>query len=207
MAGRGDGILIVNAVSVTKEQSPTGYSVELYGEAGLGHDWALVVAPSMSTRVQSLEPDWSVDEVLVGLRRKIFQGDSLAFSYQISSFSMPPTLKGQPREIGLETRIALGKSFGNWGWVNGEIAGRNCSAGQGVRYDATAGFKLSKGDKVIIKVFGDGNGCSAPLTRSQITYVSQPFRKVELEIGWRGTLGKEKEGTDQGLVMGLWRSF
>jgi hypothetical protein len=45
------------------------------------------------------------------------------------------------------------------------------------------------------------------LTRSQISYVSQPFRKVELEIGWRGTLGEEKNSTDQGLVMGLWRSF
>ena len=207
VAARGDGTLIVNAVSVTKEQSPTGYSVELYGEAGLGHDWALVVAPSMSTQVQSLDPEWSVDEILVGLRRKIFQGNSWAVSYQISSFSMPPTLTGQSRETGIETRFALGKSFGNWGWLNGEIAGRNCSAGQGVRFDATGGVKLPKGDKVILKVFGDGNGCSAPLTRSQISYVSQPFRKVELEIGWRGTLGKEKEGADQGLVMGLWRSF
>jgi hypothetical protein len=207
VAGRGDGTLIVNAVSISKEQNPTGYSVELYGEAGLGHDWALVVAPSMSTRVQSLEPDWSVDEVLVGLRRRIFQGDSLAFSYQFSSFSIPPMQAGQSREAGFETRIAMGKSFGNWGWLNGEIAGRNCGSGQGVRFDATAGIKLSKGDKVIMKVFGDGDGCSAPLARSQVSYVSQPFRKIELEIGWRGTLGEEKNKTDQGLVMGLWRSF
>jgi hypothetical protein len=207
VASRGDGILIVNAVSVTKEQSPTGYSIELYGEAGLGYNWALVLAPSMSTRVQSLEADWSLDEVMIGLRRKVFQSDGLALSYQISSFSMPPTLRDQPREIGIETRVALGKSLGNWGWLNGEIAGRNCGAGQGVRYDATAGFKLPKGDKVIMKVFGDGNGCSAPLTRSQISYVSRPFRTIELEIGWRTTLGEDKSNTDQGLVLGLWRPF
>ncbi|GIU66034.1 hypothetical protein [Candidatus Phycosocius spiralis] len=204
---RGDGAVIINAVSLNKDQTPRGYSLELYGEVGLGHELALVGAPSISQGVQAVSSQWSVDEVLVGLRRNFYRGHSFALSYQISTFTIPTSVGSKTSEIGIETRFALGKNLGHWGWLNGEVAGRTCGISRGIRYDATGGVKLPKGDMLIVKIFGDGNGCALPLTRSQMSYVSPLFGATRLEIGWRTSLGEEKINTDQGLILGLWRVF
>ena len=74
------GVLIANLVEVKNDQAQSGASIEFYGEYGLKRGWAVVVAPSLSSAVQSPNESWVLDEVQVGARRKVFVGDSFLLS-------------------------------------------------------------------------------------------------------------------------------
>ncbi len=106
------GVLIANLVEVRTDQSQSGASFELYGEYGLRRGWALVAAPSLSEAVQSSSKEWVLDEVLVAARRKVYLGESFSISTQIGGFSIPGARDQNDRAYGVETRLALGKSFG-----------------------------------------------------------------------------------------------
>jgi hypothetical protein len=58
-------VLIANLVEVKTAQAQAGTSVEFYGEYGLKQGWAIVVAPSLSSAVQSTRESWVLDEVQV----------------------------------------------------------------------------------------------------------------------------------------------
>ncbi|CAN1560317.1 hypothetical protein MCEMIH15_02617 [Caulobacteraceae bacterium] len=154
-------MLIANLVEVKTDQAVSGASIEFYGEYGLKRGWAIVVAPSLSSSVQSPNEAWVLDEVQVGARRKVYVGKTIAISTQVSGFSIPKTQNQSERAYGIETRVAAGKSFGEKGWVNIEAASRTCGeSGIGSRFDATLGLNMSKNQRIIVKAFGDGNGCT-----------------------------------------------
>jgi hypothetical protein len=202
------GIAIANLVQVKTDQGPPGASLEFYGEYGVKRGWALVVAPSFSKAVQSQSPDWVADEVLIGARRKLMIGQTLAISSQISAFSIPSSDQQAERAYGMETRFALGKSLGKKAWLNLETASRSCSdRGIGSRFDATFGLKLEKDQRLILKAFGDGNGCAEPIIRAQMSYVRPISEKLSIEVGWRQTVSEKSALSDRGVVIGLWRRF
>ncbi len=203
-----NGVIIANLVEVTRDQGPAGASFELYSEYGLNRGWALVVAPSISRAVQSQSTEWKVDEVLIGTRRKLLVTNTLAVSSQISGFSIPSAGRDANRAYGMETRLAVGKSFGQKAWVNFEAASRSCSdAGFGGRFDATFGLKMDKDQRIILKAFGDGNGCTKPIVRAQISYVRPISEKLSIEVGWRQAVSQESTFADRGIVIGLWQRF
>lgn len=202
------GVLIANLVEVRTDQTQSGASFELYGEYGLKRGWALVAAPSLSTAVQSSSKEWVLDEVLFAARRKLFLGRSLALSTQIGGFSIPGRRDQSDRAYGVEARFSLGKSFGETGWVNVEGASRSCGAGGiGARFDATLGLKMSNDQRLIVKAFGDGNGCTKAIIRAQVSYVRPFSEKLAVEFGWRQSLEQESASSDRGFVVGLWQKF
>jgi hypothetical protein len=202
------GVLIANLVEVKTDQVQSGTSFEFYGEYGLKRGWAVVVAPSLSSAVQSPNKSWVLDEMQVGARRKIYVGKSVAISTQISGFSIPQAKNQNERAFGVETRVAVGKSFREKGWVNIEAASRTCGeTGIGSRFDATLGLNMSKKQRVIVKAFGDGNGCTKAIVRAQLSYVQPITDKLALEFGWRQSLDQSATSADRGLVVGLWQKF
>lgn len=202
------GVLIANIVEVKTDQAQAGTSFEFYGEYGLKRGWAVIVAPSLSSAVQSPNESWVLDEVQVGARRKIYVGKTIAVSTQISGFSIPQAKNQNERAFGVETRVAVGKSFGEKGWVNIEAASRTCGeTGIGSRFDATLGLNMSKNQRVIVKAFGDGNGCTKAIVRAQLSYVQPITDKLALEFGWRQSLDQSATSADRGLVVGLWQKF
>ncbi len=202
------GVLIANLVEVKTDHTQAGTSFEFYGEYGLKRGWAVVVAPSLSSAVQSPNDSWVVDEVQVGARRKIYVGKTIAISTQISGFSIPQAKNQNERAYGVETRVAAGKSFGEKGWVNIEAASRTCGeTGIGSRFDATLGLNVSKKQRVIVKAFGDGNGCTKAIVRAQISYVRPISNTLALEFGRRQSLDQSAVSADRGLVVGLWQKF
>ncbi len=203
-----EGVLIANLVEVRTDQTQSGTSFELYGEYGLKGGWALVAAPSLSSAVQSASKEWVLDEVLFAVRRKLFVGKTLALSTQIGGFSVPGVRNNNDRAYGVEARLALGKSFGESGWVNVEAASRSCGAGGiGARFDATLGLKMANDQRLIVKAFGDGNGCTKPIVRAQVSYVRPISQKLAVEIGWRQSVDQESAFADRGFVVGLWQKF
>ena len=202
------GVLIANLVEVKTDQAVSGASIEFYGEYGLKRGWAIVVAPSLSSSVQSPNEAWVLDEVQVGARRKVYVGKTIAISTQVSGFSIPKTQNQSERAYGIETRVAAGKSFGEKGWVNIEAASRTCGeSGIGSRFDATLGLNMSKNQRIIVKAFGDGNGCTKAIVRAQLSYVRPISDTLALEFGWRQSLDQSAVSADRGLVVGLWQKF
>lgn len=202
------GVLIANLVEIKTDQAQPGTSFELYGEYGLKRGWALVAAPSLSQAVQSPSKEWVLDEVMVAARRKLYVSESVAISTQIGGFSIPNSGEQRDRAYGVETRIAIGKSFGDKAWLNVEAASRSCGeAGVGGRFDATLGLNMAKNQKFIVKAFGDGNGCTKAIVRTQISYVRPLSTKLALELGWRQTLSQDSTRADRGFVVGLWQKF
>ena len=202
------GVLIANLVEVKTDQAQSGASFEFYGEYGLKGGWAVVVAPSLSSAVQSPNESGVLDEVQVGARRKVSVGKTIAISTQISGFSIPQAKNQSERAFGIETRVATGKSFGEKGWVNIEAASRTCGeTGIGSRFDATLGLNMSKNQRIILKAFGDGNGCTKAIVRAQLSYVRPISNTLALEFGWRQSLDQSATSADNGLVVGVWQKF
>ncbi len=202
------GVLIANLVEVKTDQAQSGASFEFYGEYGLKRGLAVVVAPSLSSAIQSPNKSWVLDEVQLGARRKIYVGKTIAISTQISGFSIPQTQNQSERAYGVETRIAVGKSFEEKGWVNIEAASRTCGeTGIGSRFDATFGLNIAKNQRLILKAFGDGTGCTKAIVRAQISYVRPISDTLALEFGWRQAVDQNSASADRGLVIGLWQKF
>ena len=202
------GVLIANLVEVKTDQAPPGASFELYAEYGLKRGWAVVAAPSLSQAVQSSSSNWVFDEVLIAARRKVYEGKSVAISTQIGGFSIPSARAQSDRAFGVETRVAVGKSFGEMGWLNVEAASRSCGEGGfGSRFDATFGLTMSKNQKLIVKAFGDGNGCTKAIVRAQISYVRPLSDTLALELGWRQALSQDSPSADRGFLLGFWQKF
>lgn len=202
------GLLIANLVEVSSDLTPSGTSFEVYGEYGLTRGWALVVSPSWSEAIQSPSTDWVLDEVQIGARRQIYLGQTLAVSAQIGGFSVPTPRDESGRSYGVETRFAIGKSLGERAWANFEAASRSCDqGGVGTRFDATLGLKMAKEQKAMVKIFGDGNGCTKAIIRAQIGYVRPITQNLAVEFGWRQRLDQNEVSADRGIVVGLWHKF
>ena len=205
---RDRGVLIANAVQVSVDDRDPGLSVEFYGEYGLGHGWAAVLAPSASRGVRAAGIDWASDEVLVGLRKQIWSGPDRAISVQIGAFSPPSTRLANRRDQGTEVRLSFGRNVTRKTWIDGEIATRTCDGGrQGTRFDAAAGIKLAADRQVILKAFGDGDGCSKEILRAQISYLRPISKRLSLELGWRQTLSSPDNRAERGFVVGVWHAF
>jgi hypothetical protein len=196
----------VNVIlSTSISQTPVAdhaLTTDLYYERGLGHGFALVLAPSVSDQNNV----FSRNEAQVSLRRSLYQNDGWAVSTQLGAFVWKEEA-ARAASSGAEVRLAVGKSFGNGGWANVETAVRGCGGVNGLRWEGTVGHKVRRHDHAIVKVFGDSEGCTANITRVQASYVYGLSSRVGVEMGWRETLPNRGRWNERGAVIGLWLTF
>jgi hypothetical protein len=177
-------------------------TTDLYYERGLGKGWALIFSPSLSSH----DNIFARNEAELGLRRSLYEKGPWALSTQISAFVWKER-KDAEVSTGTEVRLALGRSFGDGGWVDVETGLRGCGGQNGLRFEGTLGHKVRQNDKAILKVFGDSEGCAANITRVQASYVYGLTENIGIELGWRETLPNAGNWMERGAVVGLWLKF
>jgi outer membrane protein assembly factor BamB len=159
-------------VSASVSQTPAAdaaITTDLYYERGLGKGWALVLSPSVSDQ----DNIYARNEAQVSLRRSLYEKDGWALSAQAGAYIWKETASSETSS-GVELRLAAGKAFGQGGWADFETAARQCGGNTSVRWEATLGHQVRRLDRAMIKVFGDGEGCAANITRLQ-TAMSTAF--------------------------------
>ena len=192
-------------ISSSVSQTPVAQSAittDLYYERGLGRGWALVLAPSISNQ----DNVFARNEAQISLRRALYENYGWAVSTQVGAYVWKEG-ETQAASSGAEVRLAVGKSFGDGGWANVEAAVRGCGGVNGLRWEGTLGHKVRTYDRVIVKVFGDSEGCAANITRVQASYVYGFNSRFGLELGWRETLPNDGNWNERGAVIGLWANF
>jgi hypothetical protein len=177
-------------------------TTDIYYERGFGRGWALVLAPSFSDESNY----FARNEAQVSIRRELYADHGWALSAQVGAYIWKETAT-QEASNGVEYRLAAGKSFGDGGWVNVETATRQCAGAGSLRWEATVGHKVRNFDRAILKVFGDGEGCAANISRVQASYVYGFNPNVGVELGWRETLPNPGNWNESGAVIGLWLAF
>lgn len=196
----------INAIlSTTVSETPAddhAVTTDLYYEYGMGGGWTLVVAPSVSDQANV----YARNEVQASIRRAFYQKNGWAISGQAGVYAWKEGAT-QVAANGTELRLALGKSFGDGGWINAETALRRCGGVDSMRWEGTVGHKVRSNDRAILKVFGDGEGCAASITRVQASYVYSITPRFGLELGWRQTLPNVGNWNERGAVIGLWTTF
>lgn len=196
----------VNAiVSTSISQTPVdprATTTDLYYERGLGGGWALVLAPSFSDQ----DNVFARNEAQISIRRKLYEADGWALSAQAGAYIWKESAEAEA-STGTEYRLALGRSFGSGGWVNVEAASRQCGGNAGPRWEGAIGHRVRQYDRAIVKVFGDGEGCAANISRVQASYVYGFNDKIGIELGWRETLPNVGNWNEKGVVLGLWLTF
>jgi hypothetical protein len=194
-------IIVSTSISETPA-ADAALTTDLYYERGLGRNWALVLAPSLSDQ----DNIFARNEAQISLRRSLYQNYGWAVSAQVGAYIWKES-ETLAASSGAEVRLAVGKSFGDGGWANVEAAIRGCGGVNGLRWEGTLGHKVRRFDRAIIKVFGDSEGCAANITRVQASYVYGFTPKLGLELGWRQTLPNAGNWNERGAVIGLWVAF
>lgn len=194
-------VIVSTSISETPV-APQATTTDVYYERGLGRGWALVLSPSLSDR----DNVYARNEAQISIRRALYEQDGWALSAQAGAYIWK---EGATQEAsqGIEYRVALGKALGKLGWLNGEVASRQCNGSPSVRWEATAGYNVRRHDRAIIKVFGDGEGCAASISRVQASYVYGLTENIGIELGWRETLPNPGNWNERGGVIGLWFKF
>jgi hypothetical protein len=192
-------------VSTSISQTPfaeRALTTDIYYERGLGRGWALVLSPSFSDQ----DNVFARNEAQVSLRRALYKDYGWAVSAQLGAYAWKEEETSESSHGG-EARIAIGRSFGDGGWANVEAAVRGCGGNNGLRWEGTLGHKVRRHDRAIIKLFGDGEGCAASITRLQASYVYGLTPYFGIELGWRETLPNAANWNERGGVIGLWVAF
>lgn len=194
--------LIVSTSISETPAAQAAITTDLYYERGLGRDWALVLAPSISDQ----DNVFARNEAQISLRRALYTNYGWAVSTQVGAYIWREE-ETDTSSRGAEVRIAVGKSFGDGGWANVEAAVRGCGGINGLRWEGTVGHKVRRYDRAIVKIFGDSEGCAANITRVQASYVYGFNSRFGLELGWRETLPNIGNWNERGAVVGLWAAF
>jgi hypothetical protein len=194
-------IILSSSISQTPV-ADKAVTTDLYYERGIGRGWALVLAPSVSDQSNV----FARNEAQISIRRALYEQDGWALSAQVGAYMWKEEAT-QASSTGVEYRLAAGKSFGDGGWVNVEAATRQCGGAGSLRWEGTVGYKVRRYDRAILKVFGDGEGCAANISRVQASYVYGIAENVGIELGWRETLPNRGNWNERGGVVGLWLTF
>jgi hypothetical protein len=192
-------------VSSSVSQTPVdarAVTTDLYYERGLGSGWALVFSPSVSDQANV----FARNEAQLSLRRRLYEGNGWALSAQIGAYTWKEAADLEAAS-GIEYRLAVGRAFGNGGWADFETASRQCEGKANLRWEGTLGHRVRQYDRALIKVFGDGEGCAASISRVQASYVYGFNENIGVELGWRETLPNAGNWNERGGIVGLWLKF
>jgi hypothetical protein len=199
---KGRGVVIISAAISQTPLDDRASTTDLYYERGLGGGWTFVLTPSVSDQAKVV----ARNEAQVSLRKALYGKNGWAVSVQGGAYVWH---EGADRSVssGTEARLGIGKSIGQGGWANVEAALRQCQSQNSVRWEATLGQTVRRVDRAIIKVFGDSEGCTGNISRTQISYVYGLNDRLGLELGWRETLPNDLNWDERGAIIGIWIAF
>lgn len=175
------------------------YESSTYWEEPVGDDAAWVVAPWVEQN-QTLPEGWRA-EALIGFKQTLLEYGRSVLAVQGAGVwvSEPASACDQG---GGELRLLGGRSFGETGFVNLEVAERALSGGcRGQRFDLTLGYRPTENWMSLAQVFVDQPVDGADTLRGQVSLVHFNRRGRGLQIGLRARLDGESEAA---LVLGFW---
>lgn len=199
---KGRGVIIISSALSQTPFDDRALTTDLYYERGLGGGWTFVLAPSVSDQANVI----ARNEAQVSLRKALYEQNGWAISLQGGAYVWREGVDENVSSGG-EARLGVGKSFGKGGWLNVETALRQCQGEDSLRWEGTLGHAVRRFDRAILKAFGDSEGCSANITRAQISYIYGFNAKFGLELGWRETLPNALNWDERGAIIGLWVAF
>jgi hypothetical protein len=170
-----------------------------YWEAPVSDTASVVIAP-WTESAGDLESGWR-GEAVVGLKRAVFRDDEAVMALQASAFwrSDPP---GDCGEGGLEARWLGGRSFGESGFVNLELAARvldeGCPAG---RLNFSVGYRPAENWLAMGEIYYDAPREGDESLKMQLSLVRFGADGRGIQIGLRARLDG---GAETALVLGMW---
>lgn len=170
-----------------------------YWEAPVAPSTSVVIAP-WSESSADLESGWR-GEAVVGVKRAIFRDDETVMALQGGAFwrSDPP---GDCGEGGVEARWLGGRSFGETGFANMEVAGRvldeGCPAG---RVSLSLGYRPAENWLAMGEIFYDAPREGDESLKLQVSLVRFGDDGRGIQVGLRTRLDGSAETA---LVLGVW---
>lgn len=177
-------------------------AIEFYAEQGLIDGVALVIVAGMHGQ----DGLATGDERLTALRFDLPLLEGWNSSTQIG-WVEGPMRDAEGDFTAIESRFAIGRGWNNGVWIDGSYAVRECEGTVSARWDAAVGYRLSNGDRVIGKMFGEDAVCGLARDRAQVSYVRNLGSGLGLEFGWRETISSRDGWDSHGVVIGIWRRF
>lgn len=175
------------------------YETSTYWEEPLGENAALVVSP-WAEQNQTSPEGWRA-QAFVGLKHTLLESGRNVVALQGGGVWVSDPAEDCDQGGG-ELRVLGGRSFGETGFVNVEIAERALSGGcSGERLDLTVGYRPSDDWIGMAQVFVDHPVDGADAIRGQISLVRFNDKGRGLQVGLRTRLDGESEAA---LVLGFW---
>lgn len=177
------------------------YETSAYWEAPLGADTSFVAAPWVEQNYDTLD-GWRA-EAVVGLKRAVFRSERSVLAVEAGALWISHPENEACSEGGGELRVLGGRSFGESGFLNLEVATRTLSGGcADERMDLTAGYRPAENWLAMGQLFFDAPRGGEETVKAQFTLVRFGESGRGLQFGVRARVdGGELEPA---LVIGLW---
>lgn len=179
----------------------TFYETSAYWEAPLNGKTSVVIAPWVEQNYDTVD-GWRA-EAVVGVKRAVFRSDDTIIAVEAGALWASHPSDSGCSEGGAEVRLLGGRSVGETGFLNAELAGRALDGGcQGGRLDLTAGYRPSENWLAMGQVFIDAPIQGDSSVKAQFTFVHFGESGRGLQFGVRARVdGGELEPA---LVVGFW---
>ncbi len=197
LPNKNENQIIISAI----QNNDNNQNFEVYFEHGLNDKLALVYEQGFASESGENE----VGEALLAARYRIFKKSNWVASTQFGLVTNSISNTQDPK-TSYELRALLGYGFSK-GWTNLEIGTRDCSGANSLRWEGTMGFNIAKSDKLIVKAFGENDGCFKGINRAQVSYVKAINSKFAIELGYREGIGRDKIFDDGKILIGIWAKF
>jgi hypothetical protein len=172
-----------------------------YWEIPIGEQTSVVAAPWVETNYDT--PDGWRAEAVVGVKRAIFRSEDTVVALQGSALWLSHPGDDACSEGGAEARVLGGRSFGQTGFFNAELAGRVLEGGcEGARLDLTTGYRPSENWLAMAQIFVDAPVEGEESVKAQLTVVRFGRSGRGIQLGLRARV--DGEDLEPAFVVGLW---
>jgi hypothetical protein len=187
----------INTILQTPEE--TNY-IETYAESGISNNTSIVYRQFFGLEKNEIK----IGEALLGVHKNYWKSDNYIASAQFGvifgrEFSQNSTAKG------FEIRNQFGMGF-NKSWLNFETGLRNCNKKYSFPWEITTGYNYTAKRTILLKSFGENNGCNSAIIRNQISTIYNLDTRRKFEFGYR--FGKkESQIAPKGVFASFWLDF
>lgn len=195
--------LIVSNYSDISNNEFNSSALEVFYERGTNKNISFIFEQSLSYD----NDEFNINEGLLAIKYGIDFKNNWVGAIQFGLISEFENLQNF-NEIGIESRILLGRGFNNGNWLNLEFASRNCNGYFSNKWEATLGHNFKNHDKLIFKNFGENDACNEKINRTQISYVKTINKTTNFELGTRINYETNiSNNISAGIIIGIWKSF
>ncbi len=177
------------------------YESSAYLEAPLGENASVVVAPWVEQNYDTVD-GWR-GEATLALKRTLFRTEDSVVAVQAGALWISHPGEGCS-EGGAELRWLAGRSFGQSGFLNAEVATRELDGGcGGERADFTAGYRPAGNWLMMGQVFLDAPHEGDETVKAQVSLVRFGRGGRGLQVGVRARV--DDGAAEPALVLSWWR--